>query len=120
MEEGGKFVNVAVVQGDEIKVVDPRAATVPDCPALLTSLLRLESRFGTGSEVNVLIQLAVSMRTHGRGGLLLVVPPGSEHWRESILQPITYAVLPSFGALDVTLSGLEQLTHEYFRWSFTQ
>jgi hypothetical protein len=107
-EEGGKFINVAVIQGDEIKVIDPQAATVPDCPALLTSLLRLESRFGTGSEVNVLIQLAVSMRSHGRGGSLLVIPPGSTGWRESILQPITYAVLPSFGVIEAVdeIAGL--------------
>jgi hypothetical protein len=107
-EEGGKFINVAVLQGDEIKVIDPQAATVPDCPALLTSLLRLESRFGTGSEVNVLIQLAVSMRAHSRGGSLLVVPPESTGWRESILQPITYAVMPSFGVLDAVdeIAGL--------------
>src|SRR5450755_980980 len=36
------------------------------------SLLRLESQFATGSAVNVLLQLAVSIRAHGRGGMLLV------------------------------------------------
>ncbi len=98
-EDSGKFINVAVLQGDEVKVIDPKTATVPDCPALLTSLLRLESRFGIGSEVNVLIQLAVSMREHGRGGTLLVTPPDSESWRESILHPITYSVNPKFTVL---------------------
>lgn len=97
--DSGKFINVAVLQGDEIKVIDPRAATVPDCPELLTSLLRLESRFSSGSEVNVLIQLAVSMRAHTRGGTLLVTPPGSDGWRESILHPITYSVKPPFTVL---------------------
>ena len=97
--DAGKFINVAVLQGDALKVIDPQAATVPDCPALLTSLLRLESRFSSGSEVNVLIQMAVSMRAHGRGGTLLVVPPDGEGWRDSILRPITYSVMPEFAVL---------------------
>jgi hypothetical protein len=97
--EAGKFINVAVIQGDEIKVIDPQAATVPDCPALLTSLLRLESRFTSGPDVNVLIQMAVSMREHGRGGTLLVIPPHTDQWRSSILHPITYSVNPSFTVL---------------------
>ena len=51
------------------------------------------------NSVNVLIQLAVSMRAHGQGGLLLVVPAGSENWQESILQPMKYSVLPAFAGL---------------------
>jgi len=98
-DESGKFVNVAVLQGDEIKVVDQHAATVPDCPELLTSLLGLESQFASSGSVNVLIQLAVSMRAHGRGGSLLVVPSDKNAWRDSILQPMTYSVAPSFSAL---------------------
>src|ERR1700744_2167044 len=35
----GKFVNVAVIKGDEVKIVDEQSVTLPDCPALLTSLL---------------------------------------------------------------------------------
>ncbi len=98
-EESGKFINIAVIQGDEIKIIDPQAAMSPAYPKLLTSLLRLESQFATGSEVNVLLQLAVSMRTHGRGGMLLVAPVGSDAWNESILQPITYSVVPAFSGL---------------------
>ena len=66
---------------------------------LLTSLLRLDSQLATGSAVNVLLQLAVSIRTHGRGGMLLVVPTASDAWTESILQPITYSVVPAFSGL---------------------
>jgi hypothetical protein len=102
-EEFGKFTNVAVLQGDEIKIIDPQAAISPAYPAVLTSLLRLESQFATGSAVNVLLQLAVSIRMHGRGGLLLVVPAGSNAWTESILQPITYAVVPAFSGLAVLM-----------------
>jgi hypothetical protein len=32
------------------------------------------------------------MRAHGRGGSLLVVPSSNRSWRESIVQPIPYAV----------------------------
>ena len=98
-EESGKFINIAVLQGDEIKIIDPHAAIHPAYPPLLASLLRFEAQFATGSAVNVLLQLAVSIRMHGRGGLLLVVPAGSNRWTESILQPITYAVIPAFSGL---------------------
>ena len=49
--------------------------------------------------MNVLVQLAVSMRAHGRGGALLVVPADSDAWRDSIVQPIRYAVSPAYSAL---------------------
>jgi hypothetical protein len=97
--ESGKFFNVAVLQGDEVKVIDQRAAAVEDCPDLLTSLLGLEEDADSPDSVNVLIQLAVSMRAHGRGGSLLVVPATAETWRHSVLRPITYAVAPPFRAL---------------------
>src|SRR5206468_2507290 len=38
-DEWGKFVNVAVLEGDSVKIVDERASTLPDCPPLLTSLV---------------------------------------------------------------------------------
>jgi hypothetical protein len=104
-EESGKFVNVVVLEGDQIKIVDEQASTLPDCPALLTSLLGFGSpaswsKAATEADsVNVLVQLAVSMRAHGRGGSLLVVPSGSDAWRESIVRPIPYAVSPPFSEL---------------------
>ena len=39
------------------------------------------------------------MRAHKRGGTLLVVPAGTEAWRESIVRPIAYAVEPPFTEL---------------------
>src|SRR5688572_24830256 len=90
----GKFVNVAVLEGGDIRVVDEHALSLPDCPTLLTSLLGFDVRESAG-DVNVLVQLAVSMRAHGRGGLLLLVPPGDE-WGESIVQPIRYRLAPPF------------------------
>ena len=98
-EDSGKFVNVAVIEGDRIKVIDESAAKFPDCPALLYPLLGLESQFSSDESVSVLIQLAVSMREHGRGGLLLVVPSNGQPWQDSILHPITYSVVPPFTAL---------------------
>jgi hypothetical protein len=47
----------------------------------------------------LLVQLAVSMRGHGRGGCLLVVPADSESWRESVVSPIAYSVSPAFSGL---------------------
>jgi len=99
LESTGKFINIAVLQGDEIKIINSQPAIIPAYPTLLASLLRLESEFATGSAVNVLLQLAVSIRTHGRGGTLLVVPVGSDTWSESILHPITYSFVPAFAGL---------------------
>ncbi len=98
-ETTGKFVNVAVLEGDQVKIVDERAAAIPDCPALLTALLGSDSPAAWVHSVNVLVQLAVSMRGHGRGGSLLVVPSLGDAWRESIVSPIPYAVSPPFSDL---------------------
>jgi hypothetical protein len=97
--ESGKFVNILVIEGDQTKVVDESASSLPDCPTLLSSLLGFHAPRSSVEDVNVLVELAVSMRTHGRGGSLLVVPARSESWRESILQPITYPVTPPFTEL---------------------
>lgn len=78
----GKFVNVAVLEGEEVKIIDQ---TSP----------RARERDTPGA-INILMQLAVAMRGHGRGGMLLVVPPDTDAWRDSLLQPISYSVAPSF------------------------
>ena len=98
-ESFGKFVNVAVLEGDEIKIVDESSASVPDCPGVLKSLLGLDWRANDAESVNVLVQLAASMRAHGRGGALLVVPTGSDAWRDSVVSPILYSVHPPFTEL---------------------
>jgi len=97
--DAGKFVNVAVLEGDQVKIVDERASSLPDCPPLLSSLLGFDSPASWIDSVNVLVQLAVSMRAHGRGGILLVVPDATEAWQESIVRPIPYAVSPAFDVL---------------------
>src|SRR5262249_34202335 len=94
-----KFANIAVLEGDQVKIVDEQASSLPGCPPLLSSLLGFETPASWSDSVNVLVQLSVSMREHKRGGLLLVVPADSERWRESIVAPIAYALNPPFRAL---------------------
>ena len=103
--ESRKFVNVAVLEGDRIKIVDERASTLPDCPALLTSMIGFDTALLNDDALNIQVQLALSMRRHGRGGILLVVPSGTDGWRESILHPIAYAVDPSFAELTNLLAA---------------
>jgi hypothetical protein len=98
-QDPSKFVNVAVLKGDQIKVVDEAGTSLPDCPALITSLLGFGSPATSNDSVNVLVQLAASMREHGRGGSLLVVPHGTTDWRESIVWPVPYAVSPPLSML---------------------
>jgi hypothetical protein len=100
-----KFVNVAVLQGDQVKVVDENASSLPDCPSLLSSLLGFDSPATWAGSVNVMVQLAVSMRAHGRGGLMLVVPAGSGTWRDSVTQPLSYVLSPPFGELAALSRG---------------
>jgi hypothetical protein len=117
-EEWGKFVNIAVLEGDSVKIVDPLASKLPDCPPLLAALLGFDSPAswnGTGG-VNVLVQLAVSMRAHGRGGLLLVVPRGSDGWRESIVQPVLYTLKPPFAELAELMRRQDQMMRDHRQW----
>jgi hypothetical protein len=95
-QDPSKFVNVMVLNGDEIKEMDEEGTSLPDCPTLVTSLLGFGSPATPVDNVNVLVQLAASMRSHGRGGSLLVVPQGSNVWRESIVWPVHYALSPAY------------------------
>ena len=95
-ERPRQFVNVAILEGDQIRMVgDPASATI-DCSALVNAVLG--SAPGLDS-ADVLQKLAVSMRAHGHGGTLLVVPGDSEMWRESVVHPMQYAVRPRFSTL---------------------
>jgi len=81
------------------KLKSPSLQSLPDCPDLLKSLHAFTAREEYLPEVNALVQLAASMRAHGQGGTLLVVPQGSEQWRESIVHPILYSIVPPFSRL---------------------
>jgi hypothetical protein len=97
-EEALKYVNVAVLEGDQIKLVE-RPGGPQDPPPLVRSLLRFQAPELGAQSLNTMLELAVSMREHGRGGLLLLVPSESATWRESIVHPMSYSVSPPFGVL---------------------
>ncbi|MFD2873516.1 putative sensor domain DACNV-containing protein [Mucilaginibacter ximonensis] len=91
----GKFLNIAVLQGDDIKIIDEENTGMQGCPALFDSLPALASPFVNGS-VNLMVELAASMRKHGRGGLVVIVPENTDTWAESIVHPMNYPVTPPF------------------------
>jgi len=97
-EDSAKFRNVAVFEGEQAKIMKGRTQ-LADAPPLLQYLLGQESSRLLDETDDVLLRLAVSMRAHKRGGTLLVVPSGSDSWRESIVHPIVYAVDPPFSEL---------------------
>jgi hypothetical protein len=98
-EDSAKFRNVAVFEGEQVKVLSPRAVDLSDHPRLLASLLAPEPDEDGADPVEVILRLAVSMRAHKRGGTLLIVPAASERWRGSIVAPIAYGVTPPFTEL---------------------
>lgn len=99
----GKFTNIAVLKGDQVKMVDGQTTSLPDCPPILLSLLDLTALSYWNDSVNVMIQLAVSMRAHARGGTLLIVSSENSNWLQSIIKPIQYAVQPAFNGLSKLL-----------------
>jgi hypothetical protein len=101
----GKYANVAVLTGEQVKIIDEKGTSLPDCPSLLRSLLAFTAAATNGPHhsLNILVQLAASMRAQGHGGSLLVVPTGSERWRNSIAKPILYSVKPAFSGLSELL-----------------
>jgi hypothetical protein len=99
----GKYTNVAVLKGEQIKIIDTLAPPSHDWPTILLTLLDLMAPSYWNDSVNVLIQLAVSMRGHQRGGILLVVPSENNNWLQSIVKPILYSVQPSFNGLSKLL-----------------
>ena len=118
-DEFSKFANVVVFAGDQVKVVDEAGGRLPDCPPLVTLLLGGDAPATRADSVNVLLQLAVSMRSHGRGGSLLVVPGGSDRWRESIVSPVRYSVVPAFAELaELTRQGPEARVRSTWQEAF--
>lgn len=95
----GKYTNIAVLKGEQVKIIDTTSPRSHDWPTMLLTLLDLTAPSYWNDSVNVLIQLAVSMRAHQRGGTLLVVPSNSNNWLQSIVKPIQYSVKPNFSGL---------------------
>jgi hypothetical protein len=113
-EASAKFRNVAVFEGEQVKILSRRPVDESNHPDLLRSLVGPESSGEADEPVGVLLRLAVSMRAHGRGGTLLVVPAGTETWRESIVHPIARAVDPPFTELaDLVLALARGESHDF-------
>ncbi len=106
----GKYTNVAVLKGDEVKIIDEHCGKLPDCPAIVTALLDLNSDCSWNDNVNIMILLAVSMRNHAHGGIILVVPPGDKNWQQSIIYPNHYQLEPSYKGLhDLIIESNHQI-----------
>jgi hypothetical protein len=116
-DEHDKFGTIAVLAGDHVQVVDEAGASLPDCPDLLTRLLGFEVPDPVDGSINVLIQLAVSMRAHGRGGSLLIVPADAHGWRESAAHPIPYRVRPFSGLAELLGAGADEQLRPAWRES---
>ncbi|MFD2288154.1 hypothetical protein GJU39_18485 [Pedobacter petrophilus] len=95
----GKYTNVAVLKGEQIRIVDDTSCLNRDCPPILKALLDLTVLASWNDPINILIQFSVSMRGHGRGGALLIVPKENTKWEESIIRPIQYLIEPPFSGL---------------------
>jgi hypothetical protein len=110
-----KYVNMAVLDGDDLKIVDESVAAPSNCPQLISFLRGAQSASLWRDSGSLVVQLAVSMRSHRRGGLLLIVPEESQ-WMTSLAQPIAYAVHPPYTVLgDVVRerhTGVSAMTSE--------
>jgi hypothetical protein len=104
-EQSGKFLNVVVLEGDAVKFVSEQGRELGECQSMASALLGFYNHEPEPDSVDYLVELATSMRAHGRGGTLLVVPDGRDSWLESIVQPISYFVSPPF-------SGLREMAHD--------
>lgn len=98
-ESVGKFVNVAVLEGDQIKYVPNLDGQVAEMPGLVASRLGIDLPPSLAASVNILVLLSASMRAHGRGGALIIVPVTNTTWEESVVQPVLYAIAPAFSGL---------------------
>ena len=108
-EPSTKFQNVAVLEGDNVKFIQEPVASAWEASTTLGPLLTFYSSAGHHESDNILVRLAISMRAHGRGGSLLVVPQNSNEWRSSILRPISYSISPAFSEIGGLLHDPEAL-----------
>ena len=91
-----KFGNIAVLEGSDIKFIEQQPSAMSEAPPALGSLLAFYSSGGRNESDNILVRVAISMRAHGRGGSLLVVPKGTEEWLDSVVQPLSHSLIPPF------------------------
>lgn len=98
-----KFANVAVLEGSDVKFVDHHGAAFLDAPPALRPLQAFYVSAGLEEADNVFVQLAISIRAHGKGGIVLVVPEGDTEWRGSVVRPMSYVVSPAFAEIAALL-----------------
>jgi Probable sensor domain DACNV len=99
-EPSTKFANIAVLEGATVKFVRQQDAAIAELPRVLGPLLAFYFSGGREESDHVLVRLAISIRAHQRGGSLLVVPAGSDEWRASLVQPISYSVASPFSEVE--------------------
>jgi hypothetical protein len=110
-EPSTKFANVAVLEGSTVKFLRQQETLITEAPTALKSLLTFYASAGREESDNVLVRLAISMRSHRRGGSLLVVQSGSTDWQSSIMKPISYSVNPPFSEIDGLPRDSDALRH---------
>ena len=92
-EPTAKFTNVAVLEGANVKFLELRPPRIVGSLRALESLLTFYDSAGQDESDNALVRIAIAMRSHGRGGSLLVVPSDSDSWRSSIVPPVPYSII---------------------------
>lgn len=103
---GAKFINIAMLKGNQIKLVDERQwGFFVDRPDMLTALLGFQVSAEIGEDANILVEFALAMRRHGRGALMLIVPNHHDHWLKSIVHPIKYKFEPPYPVVPKDLEG---------------
>jgi len=112
----GKFLNIAVLKGDQVKIIDEGNTSLANCPAFVNSLLGMPLPVFLNNSVNVLVELATAMRAHGRGGLVLLIPDGSTAWQKSIIHPLSYPVTPAFtGIANLMGQDIEERSKHFWQ-----
>ena len=107
-DPSSKFANIAVLEGADVKFIEQQSTMISEAPPALGSLLAFYSSAGRNESENILVKVAIAMRAHGRGGSLLVVPRNTDQWLDSIIQPITYSVIPPFPDIRTFLQQMEE------------
>lgn len=109
---GAKFINIAMLRGNQIKLVDEKQwGLFNDRPDILTALLGFPVSPEQGEDANILVEFALAMRRHGRGALMLIVPNHHDLWLKSIVQPIRYQFEPPYSVIPDALE-LDDSTFE--------
>ena len=93
-----KFGNVALLEGDMLRVVDTTSIDVPGLPAVIASLIGSDPLATLPPKGAQLMRIASNMRRHGHGGMLLVVSEEG-NWLDSVTGPIPYVGSRPFSRL---------------------